>query len=724
MTRRGRKLAALATATLAMAWGGSIKASSDFSCTAIWLVTTFAPDCANRAFLDPGNETRVNLLLLTAPPPPMSEPGPSTQWDQRRYGNTFFSWEHVMAVYGRLPASERLAYADAGSRCDSLSAGHDAFIAAIKASKLLRVQERDTLAAARMALVADCTGVSHPIADRFAAGVTSRTGKAYLAYLAAADAFYAGDWDKAARQFALLSHARDPWLAETAHYMAIRVALNAAQRDSFNDYGDFSGIEHVDQAAAQRGKAAIEAYLERYPDGLYTDSARGLLRRALWLTGDTVAIAGEYERVLAHTPPGGQEALLLIQEIDRKLFQAPGAAKAIRTPLLLAAFDLMRMRYSRKAAAVSLMIGPAMTGKYDPSEADREELKLTGDMLEAQQPIFAGHPDLFRYLLAVHAYYVMEASSWLAMPGEGASFHVREPLTPLAFSTLVLRGLAMSSNRDPGEQAYLRQLIGLAHAPFQRPLAELMLALAKERSGHAEEVFAPGSLITDPVIREILLASVMGPGTLRQVAQDLSRDAHEREVALYTLLRRELDHGQFGEFLSDYRLLPADPKAGGTFWDVPFDDTVPLGLYVAGTWSDGFECPQLVVTVRHLASRPGDPAARLCLGDFWRLNGFDRLAEPSQDPETSLDALGSSASHYPGKSMSRASLYDGIMVDRRVPSPLRAYALFRAIHCYAPNGRSDCGGPPVSLAQRRIWFVTLKQTYRDTVWAQRARYYW
>ena len=54
----------------------------------------------------------------------------------------------------------------------------------------------------------------------------------------------------------------------------------------------------------------------------------------------------------------------------------------------------------------------------------------------------------------------------------------------------------------------------------------------------------------------------------------------------------------------------------------------------------------------------------------------------------------------------------------------RAYALFRAINCYAPSGYNSCDGQDISKDQRKQWFQTLKRSYADTQWAQRLKYYW
>ena len=53
-----------------------------------------------------------------------------------------------------------------------------------------------------------------------------------------------------------------------------------------------------------------------------------------------------------------------------------------------------------------------------------------------------------------------------------------------------------------------------------------------------------------------------------------------------------------------------------------------------------------------------------------------------------------------------------------------AYALYRAVNCYAPSGNNQCGGADVPQEQRRAWFQQLKRDYAGSQWAQKLRYYW
>ncbi len=685
------------------------RASGDSSCYPTWKPVSLTGGCANHAALAPSNDTRANLLMLTLRPNAPVQPYPRFEWQDRALGRTFFTWPQLRQVYGPAPApasdSEPASDSGAswGSRCASLASGTAAFRAALLAARQVSAAEREALGKARDALAKDCSGNAAPLQAEWPAGITSAGARAFLGYLQAADAFYAGDWAAARQRFAELPKARDPWVAETAAYMAIRVELNAAQVGSFDEYGSFLGAAKADQASVARGRAAIGAYLKRYPRGRYAASAMGLERRAAWLAGDLAGLSRAYDRLLGSVPSGSDAALELVQEIDNKLLFAKDAGAAMQSPVLLATYDLMRMRSSEGA----------------------DTLRFTAADLAAQLPRFAARPDLYAYLLAAQAFYVeRDAGRTLALTATRAK---GTGPAPLGFSAAMLRGLALAERRDPGETAFWQSTLDTAQAPYQRPLVELALAIAFERAGKVDLAFAPRSPITDPTIREILLRKLAAPDLLRRVSRDSALDRHQRDVALFNLLGGDLQHGHFADFGRDRALIPADADTKGSPDGFPLNETIPVGLFASGTWSDVYPCPALAATAARLATAPADATARLCLGDFWRINGFDRLGGAENSEPASNDggpALGSSASQFLGPTITRASLYPPIIADARSPAPERSYALFRSVMCYAPSGNNDCGGPDVPKAQRKAWFDTLRHDYPDSRWARDLRYYW
>lgn len=305
-------------------------------------------------------------------------------------------------------------------------------------------------------------------------------------------------------------------------------------------------------------------------------------------------------------------------------------------------------------------------------------------------------------------------------------------MTPLAFSRQIVRGQALSALRDTNEAGFWRELIGAASPFHQRPLAELGLALRWQRDGRLDQVFASGSPVQEQSIREVLLQTIASPAIVRASAADASRSAHERDVARFALLHKDLTRGAFGDFTRDVALVPADANVDGSLWDFARSEQIPVGLFAKGRWSDGFACPAIRETAATLARNPADQRARLCLGDFWRLNGFDGFV--LHVPGEGTNVLGKAPDLFPGKDLNRDAIYTAIIADKAAPADLRAYALYRAVRCYAPSGFNGCAGgassigqleaAQVPLAVRKGWYDELKKRYPQSQWARALRFYW
>jgi hypothetical protein len=290
----------------------------------------------------------------------------------------------------------------------------------------------------------------------------------------------------------------------------------------------------------------------------------------------------------------------------------------------------------------------------------------------------------------------------------------------------------LAKAKDPNEAGFWRELLKGASPLYQRPLVELGLAVNWQRSGQIGKVFAPNSPIQDATTREILLQTVATPAMLRADARDAARPAHERDVARFALLYKGLTRGAYGDFAGDVALVPADANTDGGLYNLARQDKVPLGLFTKGKFSDGFECPSLTQTAATLARSPAHARARLCLGDFWRINGFDNFALFT--PDKAPDALGSGPDGFAGKPLTRGAIYSAIIADAKAAPDERAYALYRAVMCYAPSGYNGCAGQintvremeaaEVPKAQRQAWFNQLKSAYPNSIWAKRLRFFW
>lgn len=661
----------------------------------------------NGAFLTPGNDTRVNLMLLLADRRGTIVRHPAARGEGPPL--VLFPWK-VMAAAAEPPVDE----SDSGewgdpSRCQTRASGAAAFAAALRANAQVLQDEKQRLESARVAFLPDCSGAGAPSPT---VAVSSPAGLGFAAYLRAAGDFYGGRFEAAREGFTGLAAAPDRWLRETALYMVARNELNRAQEASFDDYGSLADPQRRDLAGIAAAGAAFEAYLKAYPKGLYASSARGLTRRVAWLGGKREALAAAFDRQLSAPGPfdGAAGATDLPNEIDLTLLN-DGGGDAARDPLLLAVADLRRMR------CVDDFETP---GKDCTARLGREEL-------ERQAPLFERDPALFGYLRAAEAFFVRrQPREVLALIPDAAR---QKRFTYLEFSRQVLRGMALDSTADRNARGFWLSLFDGAAQPYQREALELALALHDERAGGLERIFTPGSRVRHPVIRQLLLEQVSGPVLLRRQARDREAPRRERDVATYVLLAKELRRGLYRDFLDDVRLVPPDASgegyySGARYYDARYNAQLaspPLGLFGPKARVGDAGCPALAATVRQLAGAPGAIRPRLCLAEFFRTNGFDEfeLDSPLQGP-----GLGTSAPQFAGETYQRLEVYKSIIADRAASGEERALALNRAVRCYAPVGNNSCGGAEVGLEQRRAWFSRLKRDHSNSPWARSLKHYW
>jgi TolA-binding protein len=677
-------------------WHRPASASFDMWCEPSWsLVHKSMSECDNMAILSPGNDTRVNLLLLMIDqrgkpievPPGDVTPDPFAEWP------TFGDYFAPLPVEQPEPEDE-YAYGE-GSRCRSNASGAEAFVAQVNAAAEIPESERTVLVATRQSLQPDCAAA--PVGGAALAeavqSVQSPLGKSFAAYLQGAQAFYDGDYDAAKTHFSGLTSVNQPWLAETARYMLARVEVNRAQIDAFDEYG-YPKDTAVDAKLIDAAEASFNDYLSIYPQGTYTASARGLLRRVYWLGKRTDPLAAAYKASLTaeNTSPVGRDDIALLDEIDNKLLMASGFAPS-NEPVLLAVDDLLRMREG----------GTTIT---------REEI-------EAQRPTFSSNATLFEYLLAAHDFYVSnKADAVLAAIPAATS---QGSLSYLDFSRQALRGMALEAQKDASARDHWMALLSVATQPWQRPAVELGLALHDERAGKLDQVFASDSKITNPSIREILLRNIADADLLRRLAKDNGMRRHESSIALYVLLYKELTRGRYADFVQDVALVRDAAPTEGYTGGLSTTEPPPLGVFTQTTTLGDYGCGPLKETAAKLAKNPKAPKPQLCLADFMRANGFD---QNTLDTQPEADQLGGTTSLFEGTAYARLEVYKSLIASSKTPAEDKAYALYRAVRCYAPAQINSCGGEDVPQEQRKAWFQQLKKRYPSSKWAKELTGYW
>lgn len=687
------------------------QASSDGGCYPEWKLNTEAA-CSSTIVLVPGNDTRANMLLLLADrvSPVSNFEYPKTN-SYEGQGRNFFRWNTLdQALYPK-PVEKLDRSRFGGSRCQTYHSGTQLFEDELLGAKI-KQKERDALMAARSSIFGICAGPKRGGYSHYyfseeqkalaklewrdpSAQIRSKKGREFLKYLLGAQAFYVGDFKAAHDNFTELTKSSNDWVKETAIYMIGRTEMNRAQASAFGRWGDFEGPNAVNKIAIANAEKVFAAYIKNFPKGRYAASAKGLMRRVFWLAGDNKRLAKAYEQMLNQTDsldPGD-----FAEEADTKLFFNANLKSDISDPLLLAVIGLEQMRkpvYREKIISLT------------------ELQQLKGS--------FSNDPELYDYLLASHAFHVEgDARKVLGLIPDAAR---QENFSYLQFSRQALRGMALAQLNDRNEEGFWRDMIAGAKRPYQRPFVELGLATSLESKGQADRVFAPNSPVQDQTIREILLQYSVGPEILRRTAGDTSRSDHEREVALFTLLYKQLASQDYAGFLKDSQSIPAGVERAGYLTMLHADENVPLGLFSKGTIQDDFPCPSLATTAKSLTRNKKQGRARLCLGEFIRLNGFDYFSFGDRLPKVGV--LGSAGSKFASDQLVRQDIYKDIIADPRANKDDKSYALYRAVYCYARTGRNSCGGKDVALSQRKAWFRRLKNSYPNSKWAKALKYYW
>lgn len=665
----------------------------------------------NLPFLSPGNDSRVNaqFLMMDARPWPVDARKDEVKLDIYPDYFVLFARDAFNDAFARNScdyagrpvkdvATTPSDFFEEGTRCVSAQSSEDAFIQAVQAEKALSEAERDALIRSRKELTTACQGKdATPGASKaYVAGAdASAAAHEFATYLAGAESFYGGAFDAALTAFRSLAKAQNVWLRESARYMIARTLLNKASVGAFAELDGAPEPKVSDHESLKAAEAEFKSYLVDYPHGRYAASARGLLRRVYWLAGDRSQAATEYAWQLTHArdPDANLRSSDLAAEIDSKLGLD---SKDVHDANLLAIDDLTKMR-----------------------PADASQKKFSAADLDAQARDFAGHDALFAFLKAARAYYVdgdhATALKLLGDPTLG-------PLSPpyLGFSREVLRGQAlMASGQYAAAIDHWTRLLPRATQPWQKEAVELGLALSWERSGEVNKAFLKDTQLSSPRIRSILLRYVAGPILLRMAVADPA-SAEERKLARFVLLLKEATHGQYAGFLRDYSAEGLAKDDADTARPGQYPNYQSSVLLWSGGADKGYACKDLKSIVGELAANPQDPHAMLCFGDFIRVNGLDGFEASRPAP----DELGGGKSIFPGEPYARGEVYKKLIGLPATPARDRAYALYRAINCYAPANNNTCGGKDVEKAQRKAWYDQLKAQYGATTWAKSLRFYW
>lgn len=570
------------------------------------------------------------------------------------------------------------------------------FIAALMTDETLNIDQRRLLAQARLDLWERAT--KEQIAESLAALPADSTSLLYKTYLTGAAHFYDQNYEGAEQDFTIVLHNGSPWLMETAQYMLMRTALNKSSKFSDGQYGEFN-IDNIKLKDAAQAQKEAQNYLQRWPEGLYANSTRGMLRRINWYLQAWPQLAGLYEQTLQQSADAQQLREIVIEYdnvFGMQFFEGPVVEAFPDAPLV---------------SYIELLRALRLDNNSKPT--------LTQEQLDASKPVFEQSQKL-------PLWRDLQLNLWQATGNYAAIIQAVTPAQKLAahdtlaFSEQVLYGEALMGQKNwSAARDFWQQLLKLSQDNEQQQYVQAKLAATLVYSGDVEAVFAPESTVTNLRFRSQVLKTQATPELLRQQAVH-GPNNEERTIALHTLLVRDLTEDRFGDWLNDKKLASAitPPVIGEAFADV----NLSIFDWNGDAAQAGYTCRSLNETVTVLSKKADDAHALNCLGEFFRTT---QTHVDLWKNSAGNDELESAISRKkPFGQFDRQSYYQQVITSPTAEVEDKSFALYRAIMCYAPSGANECGGEEVDKLQRKGWFTQLKTQYPGSPWAQKLKYYW
>jgi hypothetical protein len=156
--------------------------------------------------------------------------------------------------------------------------------------------------------------------------------------------------------------------------------------------------------------------------------------------------------------------------------------------------------------------------------------------------------------------------------------------TYLQFSRQMLRGIVLDAKGDRNARSFWIELLpGAACAPASGRRSSLRWPCMRSAITRSPAFSSPALAYPhardprDPA-RQCRRCRVL----LRQQAQAAGVPAHEREVALFTLLYKEATRGSHRDFVNDTRLVPAGAPSDANFYDLLSAEHPPTAIFTAG----------------------------------------------------------------------------------------------------------------------------------------------
>ena len=191
--------------------------------------------------------------------------------------------------------------------------------------------------------------------------------------------------------------------------------------------------------------------------------------------------------------------------------------------------------------------------------------------------------------------------------------------------------------------------------------------------------------ITQVNLQRNFITQIANTNSLQKIIQSDQSNMDQKQAATYTLLSKSLAHQQFELFKQSYAFMPknAAQYKGYNSDNEPLKNKPDFSNFIwNGTnITSQLKCSNLETLVSQLAQTPKDLLLNVCLGEYFlSAQGYSLQQLSYSEQQTSS---------FDGKVFIRGQIYQDLI---KSPSKgdLQAYALYRAIQCYAPSGINDC----------------------------------
>ncbi|KKW79820.1 hypothetical protein AAV96_07020 [Acinetobacter sp. AG1] len=655
--------------------------------------------CSTLPVLYPANDSQTNMTLLLsdlglATIKPMT--ADANLWDAL-YGMVPFDAANLSSLtQNKMPNQRKLLERNDtvfDERCTSFDSGNQAFNTQVQNNKAIPNLEKQILISERKKMN-QCGDKIELIAINPNWSITTRQ---YASYLNASILFYNSNYSAANKIYTVLTTVEDTWLKETSQYMLIRTSLNSAYATGVDKYGDVY-LDNINQNLLKQFLDNINAYLKAYPNGQYVASARGFMRRGFWLSKRQDLLVNEIVWQLKNPTSKfyNLEMSELPAEIDRRVFDSSAFnVNNLKDPFFLAVYDLMHMRESSSE-------------NYRP---------ISWTQLNTQKELFKTQPELFQYLQAAHLFFVQnkaqEAQNYLAKANAKNSSY-------LQLSQTFLRGQILEKIGQPqNAEEYWRQQLAQAKDSYQRGLFETALSNHLAIKQDYSAFIGKKAQITQPNLQRNFITQIADTNSLQKLIQSDQSNIDQKQAAIYTLLSKSLVHQQFELFKQSYAFMPKNAMQykGYNSDNEQLKNKPDFSNFIwnGANITPQLKCSNLETLVNQLAQTPKDPLLNVCLGEYFRSEQGYSLQQLSYNEKQT--------SNFSGKIFARGQIYQDL-IKSSSKSDLQAYALYRAIQCYAPSGINDCGGNEINKSVRKQWFDQIKTDYPNTSWAKSLKYYW